>query len=459
MKIGIFVVCLFFQTATYGKEWKSVPLNIYLDQVGRFDPEAESILAEKLRSKFLVDLGMPARTTLLSVQQEYGFNTSEGGDRTSVLSAEVSREFSTTGTNLSVRRTLTERPDREEDAIDFRLNQSLWRNSFGSNTRQNETALNRQREALELQVVEVYEDYLYEKTNDYVELQLAKLNFQNAERQLKQAQELERNITNRFRQNIASETDLARAKVQTLNRQESALVAKSNYEVLAFKLSQMMGDRVDYLVEPAPLNFEDKVSAILAEDLKTTESRSSRQLRLLELEEESAKILFDVQKDQTRPDLNLVAGYSVDDSSRFSSRVNRKEAIVGFRFDIPFGDSANQARSDLASLEYTQARLARSRQVRTFEQEVNEAREMIRKNFSQFKLIEERVKLTESIAKDEERRYLVGRLTLEALLEAREGWFSGQSELLQAKAELNRSVLNWLRLTDQLITPQLTSNL
>src|SRR5690606_20397996 len=133
--ILIILFCLSAPLSATSK--KKISANEFITLATKFDSNAENIVSEKLRLRFMVEQGLPTSQTLLSVQQEYGLSTT-GAGTTSVLSAGISKNIITSGTQLSLSRTMTDRPDREEEVTELRVEQSLWRNSLGSTNRERE---------------------------------------------------------------------------------------------------------------------------------------------------------------------------------------------------------------------------------------------------------------------------------------------------------------------------------
>jgi outer membrane protein TolC len=429
------------------RDWQSISVEEYVDNLRIFDVEVEEILSENLRRDFLLEQGMPTDMTLLTILQEYGFNTNSN-DQTSTLSAQVSKEFLQTGTTVNVTKTLNERPDREEDVTSLRVNQDLWRNSFGRGTRLRRSSLLANRDMLELQVAEAYEDYLFDRLSQFIDLKRSKTELDILINQYDQALSLENNVRERLKQSIASTTDLSRAKIQTLNRKEQVLEAESQFINLSRRLTKLMGLESEQLITPLPLNFEQTIQSIL---LSPVVADSPRQMRLIELAKTSAEYDLKYRRDLSRPRVNLVAGYTNDDSKRFAQTVRRKEAVVGFRLDIPFGNSTDKAAIAQSNLELAQAQLRARREQRQLEQSLEDSKRNLQRLKEQYDLALERSRLSQTIAKEDERRYMIGRLSLENLLDTKEALFTSESRALLLKAELNREALHWLRLKDQLL--------
>lgn len=441
------IILLVFSSSLNATAKKKLSANEFITLATKFDASAESIVSEKMRLRFMVEQGLPTSQTLLTVQQEYGLSTT-GAGTTSILSAGISKNIITSGTQLSLTRTMTDRPDREEEVTELRVEQSLWRNSLGSTNLEREKGLIAERDALELQVAESYEDYIYERLSEYIDLQRAMLERETSKRQLDQAIALEKNVLERQRQSIASNADVARAKVQTLNRREALLLNQSEFDNLSARLAAYTGEKAEAYVEPVNFDLSNRVADILNGKVEYTPERL---LRLVELREQAAEATLSYQKDELRPEANLLLGYNIDDSDRFSSRVNREEAVVGITVEVPFGDSAGKANRDSAILDLTQARLtAREQRLELTLSLASSKRELARLN-QMLDIAKQKVRFTDTIVTEEQKRYRLGKISLEALIEAQDDQAAAQVSLLESKAELNRAILDWLRLNDQLL--------
>lgn len=447
-----FCLLMIFSFISHAQELPSLnsglPLAAYLEKAKKNDPEFQSIIADRMKMKYLTDLNLPSRQILLSVQNEYGFTREE--DPTTVLSATLSKPLLESGTVLSVSKTMTERPDRREDVTQLRVEQSLYRNAFGGQVREQIENLENQKSVIELQVIEAYEDYTSQLMNRYLELSLAYLNYQSAQRLKKESELLLNNVRKKFNQNIASGTDLKRAQLQTALRTENELQSIANLEALSLGIARVLGVQNSSPFRPEiTLNLEERLTDInvdIERFLKVSRSRI-----IYDKQEDIQAADLKIVKENLKPAASLLVGFNIDNSRRFNTSINREEAVVGVNVDIPFDNSVVNAQIQEASYELLKAKLSR----KSFDNAIRESLLVIRNKILQqrelLKVSKQKKELSAEIVKEQTRRYLVGRITLESLIEDRNNEaqyeFAYQAELMN----LNKLIVQWLALTDQLV--------
>lgn len=428
--------------------YSKLSLENYLAKAKIHDPQMQSIVADRLKMKYLTDLNLPGREILLSVQNEYGFTREE--EPTSVLAATISKPLLESGTVISVGKTMTERPDRTEDVTQFRVEQSLYRNAFGAQIRKRMDNLEIQKSVIELQVIEAYEDYIATSINRYLELTLAYLNYQTSQRLKKESLLLLDNVQKKFRQNIASGTDVKRAKLQTAQQTENALQSRANMEALSSGIQRVLGEnKSGVLVPQTILNMEDRLTNIDIDIEKFL--RKSRSRLIYEKQEAVAAGNLKIVKDNLRPEANLLVGFNIDNSTRFGSAINREEAVVGVNIDIPFDQSVVEARIKEASYLLLKSKLDK----KSFQDAIRESLIVIRNRILRqkdlLKISKEKRDLAVEIVKEQTKRYQFGRITLESLIEDRNTEAQNEFAYLSELTNLNKLIVQWLALTDQLV--------
>lgn len=449
MKIYLVLLFLLFNSEAIAQTGSTVlSLTEFLSRAEKNDPNFERILSEKQRLKFLVDAGLPTRQLLINAQQEYGFST-ESGDRTSVLSVGVSKTIIETGTELSVERTNTERPDREEELTEIRLEQALWNNFLGRDTRLLKDSLEDQKKIVYLQILESYEDYLGEMAKLYLDYSQAHIELRLAEEIHKESLNLQKNVVAMRRKNIANSTDVARANLQVLLAKEDVLNKKTDLETQREKVRLVIGGAEPPSVPEVDINLSKELGFRKPEgEIDYSKLRSIEEAMLLEkVGEKNLKLT----RRGGAPDLNLVLGYNMDDSSRFGTRVQRDESVVGLSLRLPFGDSVTKANIQASSLDLLQSQLDRITLERSLKNQAIDLRNQLLRSYEMLELSREKVKLTEQIYREENRRYQRGTLTLDTLIEVRRDLtqyrFQYQSDLVTH----NKIVIDWLNFTDSLL--------
>ncbi len=425
-----------------------IDLDTFIKGAKENDPQLGTVIAERLRAKYLLDLNLPTRQILLSVQNEYGFTRNE--DKTAVLGATLTKPLLESGTTLSVGKTLTDRPDRTEDLTQFRIEQSLYRNAFGSQTRDIMKNLDLQKSVVELQVVEAYEDYIERVIHQYLDLTLTYLSFQASQRLHKESQLLLKSVNDRKAKNVASNTDVKRAKLQTALRQEDELQTKANLESISLGIARIIGNnKTEILIPQTQLIMEDRLNNIdqnIESFLSTSRSRIIYDKQVL-----VADANIEIARENQKPTANLLAGFNIDKSSRFGTSINREEAVIGINIDIPFDDSLTKARIKEASYLLLKSKLAK----KSFDNAIKESLYVIRNKIlrqrEQLQISKDKRDLAAQIVQEETKRYKVGRITLENLIQDKNIEAQYEFAYLAELTNLNKLIVQWLGLTDKLV--------
>lgn len=440
---------LYFYSPLYANiENTNLKLSQLIKEAKSHDPNFQKIIADRLQSRYLVDLNLPSQKALVSVSTEYGISSA---GNTTILSASIGKSIIKTGTNLSISRDHTDRPDREERVTKLRLEQSIYGNAFGSRTRLKESSINQEINILELQVAEAFEDYMGEIIDDYLDLNLAYLELQTAKKLELESKSLLQRVEARKNRNIATSTDVNRVKLQTLIRSEQVLNAQIAWESKSKEILQMIGsDKKNSIVTPATIiNYRENIKQ-LKNDFDILFSKSRSKL-ITEKAEQVAQNNIRFQKQSGGPQASLIGGYNIDDSNRFSSRVNRKETVVGVQLSLPFGDSVAKANVAKASQAALLAQIDRKKALLNFEQTYYVLRNQLDRQVQKLEISEGKKLVAQKIVLDEERRYHNGRIELERLIESRNNLAQYSFDFLSDLTQLNKLFVKWLNTIDQLV--------
>ena len=427
----------------------AIDLGLFVEWAIEKDPRLEQYLHERLRVNFLKDTVLPSSAVVLSVRNDFGFALDEG-NRSTFLEAAASKPFPKMGTNLSASYQINQRPDRHERVTTFGLEQSLLKNSFGGQVRRLDTRLDLENEVLLLQSAEAYEDYLAVLINNFLEWRLTFLS-RIAERELhEESLRLKKNAEGRRRRNIATTIDVEKMTLQTLDQEETILDLDLRLAKQSGLVAESIGLDAAKGAVPGAVpklyvdtnNFDQEMTLALEQ---------SRTLRALKLSEDAGRLNVSVRKEELWPELNFVLGFEYDDSTRFTTATNRQELFVGFNFQWPLGQRPAKARVAESKYELVLAEVAR----RQYQQNLTAA---LHAQFSQLKTAQQRATLSKRkwdlakrIVRGETKRYENGRIGIETLILVRKDLAENHLAYLRNEIELNKLMIEWFRLTDQLV--------
>lgn len=408
------------------------------------DAKFKSILGGNQQLSYIVDLGLPSRETVLSLKNEHGIDT-KGDEDTSTLSGTISKKFIESGTAVSLSHSATSTPERKEDVTEFRIEQDLYKNLLGRDVRLKKEALRQEEDVIRLEVKEKYEDYLEQTINLYLEYKKSFLDLDLAKRALVDATQLRNEIKDRLRSRIALQSDLDRSELQVLLSEEEVQKKREIYQLSWLKIKEVT--QLPKMVAPVNLNkwrLPDQFS-------KPQDVRSLRVVKMMELKNSISSKEFTISKRDDSPSLSLIAGYQKDKSQRFSSTVNREEAVIGLQLTVPIGDSTSSAAALKAAFTQSETAIEQVLKIREAESLTMELQSALQEVGERIKVGERKIKLAETILKDDEKRYEFGRIDLDRLITSKqklvEYQFQNQTHILS----YNQTMLRWLSLSDRLL--------
>ncbi len=273
----------------------------------------------------------------------------------------ISKRF-VTGTSLS----LTGKTNEFENNVAFpndkystgglgiTLSQSLWRDFFGAGTR-----LRQERELtlyqfdtlrIELQIrlttfeaESVFWDYAFAQED----LRLKKSN-------LERAQRLEKWTSNRVSNGISDRADLMNVKALAALREVQFATAQDEIKTQETKFREYISLSD---AEKTPAVDDDMIqSRNYVDQLTKNKSVVKIDLYLSSLEAKTKQLIANEIKDQSRPDLALVAGYNTSaydreysEMSRNISKTDRPRTFIGLNFSWMFDSAAKSAQVSAAT--------------------------------------------------------------------------------------------------------------
>ena len=409
------------------------------------DPNYTAIKLELKKTDYIVDENLPSRAAILSFTGEKGFTNDSELD-TEVLSGGLEKDLIETGTKFSATHTQTKRPDREENVTELRVEQSLYKNGFGKDTRILKQRLEKERKLKRLEVEESLDEYYAVVLKKLLNFDRAKNALELATFQRNESKKIAKTVNEKLRAKIASTTDLKRSQLQILLSEKEILDKKQERDIIE-------GELLDGSTN-AKLDLVKNATRKLIENLERkadfSSPSNSRTAEMIKTNRSIAKEKQKLASRLTRPDLRLVAGYNVDDSTRFGSQTNREEKVLGLKLIIPFGDSKTKAMKQSALVD-SMVQEAYAKQINLDQNwKRNELRVQLREMKERLEIGNKKATLVESIMKDEKRRYNIGKIDLEKLIEIRETFVTSKIEIQQTRLEYASLLIDWLTVNGNL---------
>ena len=433
---------------------KNIPFAQYLALALKHDPEYQAITAERKKLLYLVDQGLPSRETTLSLRNESGYS-SDSDKNTTLLRADLSKKIIASGTELALSHSKTTRPDREENVTQFRFEQSLYKNMFGRDTRLQKESLTEREKLKALEIQESEKNYWAKTLKQYLELSKAFREYKLAQKIYREAVRLKKSVQSKVASKVARRTDLNRSQLLVLLRREEVLEKRNTFRTLKNKIEKTINDTFG----TSPAQDSDKLVAQLqtmVKQLAPLEWTATRAYQMSQLSESFHAKESLLQDRADAPDFRLIAGYSKDNSSRFSATVNRNETVIGLRLDIPFGDTKSSANYQLSKVELLKSQIQTERASVEFEKSKEALANGLKQAKERLKIDAEKVRLTGRIIVEEEKRFAIGKIDLETLIQLKSDYGTYRTQRERSRLRYGRILIDWLTLNDALQTKEMS---
>jgi outer membrane protein TolC len=439
----IFVLMLFISPhVAFGD---TLSLEKFIELAKKHDPQFKVIFSDEEKLKYLKDQALPSDSTIFSLSKEYGVSSDDKAN-TSEFTGRLSQDISQTGTQFSVSHSNAIRPDREENVTKLRIEQSLYKNMFGRDVRLLMKTLGYEEELVRLQILGNYQEYLLNLFNNYFDFKQTYLDALLAQNILSDAKSLHQNVQRKYTSKIATSTDVHRSELMLLLREEE-LIAKD----VRYKSQQQMIMSVAGLDETLNPNTQKNYYQLMEQNQKEKSIEQLQLLQMVTLKELQAIEQVTLKDRHDDPSLSLVAGYNKDNSRRFATTVDRDETVVGLKLDIPFGDGQAQAEAGLAKIESFKASLNKRKTMIDLQEKRKRSYEEVKQLKARLELAQKKVLIMEKIQKEDERRYLIGKIDLERLIEIKNDFAKYRYELQAQELAYSKALVQWYVLNDQLI--------
>lgn len=411
------------------------------------DPTYKNFEIDYKKYGHQINANLPTPATQISISQENGFN-SDTDQNTDVLTGEISKSFVSTGTNLSLSHSKTTRPDRQENVSKLRVEQSLYKNYFGKNIKLQEEALSKEQEVGDLEFKENQEGFLAKNLKSYFYLGKLKNDSDLSKQIYEESKKLNSTVASKRRLKIATETDVNRSRLQDVVYFDDFQTKKNLYDRQLMLIAQNIKfDLFDISKDELKI-LESKLEAALKGH--SFDLSKIRSIQVSRLNEQSNLKKFESSKRYNLPEVKLVVGYNQDDSTRFATRIERNETVVGVGIDIPLGDSRGKAQKELAHIDHLKSLNEFQLTSINMQNQILEKKSQLALRKQKYENDLKKIKLIKNILKDEERRFQIGKIDLETLINVKNNYATYRLNLVDSHYQYIENLIDYLNLVDRL---------
>lgn len=427
-------------------------LDEFIQQATRNDTTFETILIDQLPLQYRRDLLLPDSDIIMDIKYRHNFYPDQDRD-TPEASISLSKLFPYNGTQLSLdyNKSASSFTTDEDASLQFLISQPIAKNAFGKGTQLLDKIIGIENDISRYQIVEAYEDYLASLTAAYYNWYSAYENLKVGQASYRSNQKLMDNILERQRQKIALPIDVNKMKLLLVDKRENVIILQEIYDNISNLIFKAIRYRAETPYIPAKprrpatqVKFKEDYQAF------TENSRTYKTLRLLE---QQGTLEVKKTADDLLPSTNLLLGYKLEGQD-WGIRDDEDSYFAGIELNWPIGRTVDKARQQLARIEHKKTVLSNQNKYEELHTNLKNLYQQIEREQKLIKIGITKVQLAEAVLKDEAENYSFGKVTLNDYIDAVNRVDENRFSLTEHTVQLNKLLIEWLRLTDKLVSEQ-----
>ena len=435
--------------ATTQTKRPTLPLKEFIQQATKNDVTFETILIDQLALKYRRAVLLPDSDVIMDVKYRYNFYLNQNRNKPEAT-VSLSKLFPYNGTllSLSYNKAASGLTTTDNSSLQFLITQPIAKNAFGKGTELQDKIIGIENDIRRYQIVEAYEDYLASLTAAYYNWYSAYENLKVGQSSYKSNQKLMANIRDRQRQKIALPIDVNKMQLLLIGKKENLIVLKEiydNYSNLIFKAIRHKGTTPYIPVTPgrpaANVQFEP--------DYKNF-TLSSRTYEVLHMLEQQGTMQVKKAADDLLPSTNLLLGYQLE-GKEWGIQDQERSYFAGISVRWPIGRSVDKAKQSIAKIEHKKTVLSNKNKYEDLRTNLKNLYLQIQREQKLISVAKKKITLAESILKDEAENYSFGKVTLNDYIVAVNRVDENHFNYTEHNVQLNKLLVEWLRLTDQLV--------
>ncbi|MFC1567193.1 TolC family protein [bacterium] len=440
------LTCFIFFLCTSFAFTKTISIEEFIETSVQNDTTFEEILIDELSLKYEKNLNLPAKDFVLSIKDQLELNSN---DQTGEVS--LTKLFPYIGTNISADYKTSPSSLTASNSSEFTIaiSQPIARNAFGKLTRIEDKILDKQIDIKKYQITEAYEDYMALVISTYYDWYAAYENLSIANSSYEQSLKLFENIQSREQSKIALPIDVNKSRIQLLTKKESLITLEEKYESFLNSIKQAL--RYSPTETLTPINPFDynKQEIEFEKDYKSFQE-TSRTYKILNLLKQKSSLDINKYANDLLPSTNLLLSYNLE-GDNYTIKNSESNTYIGFSFEWSFSSQVERAKYRISKIEHKKTNLSNENKKIQLETDLRNLYLQIKREKKLIEIAIEKIKLSESILKDETVNYSYGKVTLNDYIDAVNRLDENRFNLLLHSIRLKVLTTEWLRLTDKLV--------
>lgn len=425
------------------------------------DVTFETILIDQLTLKYRRDVLIPDSDIILDVKYKYNFYLNQKRNKPEAT-VSLSKLFPYNGTQLSLsyNKAASSQTTTDVSNLQFLITQPIAQNAFGKGTQLQDKIIGIENEVRRYQIVEAYEDYLASLTAAYYNWYSAYENLKVGQSSYKSNQQLLENILERQKQKIALPVDVNKIQLQLIDKSENLIVLQeifATYSNLIFKSIRNNGTISTPPTPYIPTTPQRPVASVQFEADYKNFTQNSRTYEILNLLERQGTIQVKKAADDLLPSTNLLLGYQLD-GKEWGIQDQERSYFAGISVRWPIGRSVDKAKENIAKIEYKKTVLSNQNKYEELHTNLKNLYLQIQREEKLIAITKKKNTLATSVLKDEAENYSYGKITLNDYIIAVNRVDQNRFSYTDHSVKLNKLLVEWLRLTDQLVNEKILDN-
>ncbi len=435
---------------------KTVQLTLdeFVTTAAQRDAVFQEILIDELQLQYQEVLALPAQDLVLAVQGQYNYSLCEGWEDGPEGGLALSKLFAASGTDLSAEYGLSRNTliNEYRSNFTFALSQPIAKNAFGRANRLKSQLIGIENDLARHQIAEAYEDYLAALVQTYYQWYAAFQLLETSRAIYRDNLQVLKNMQAKQKSKIADQTDVDKIRLQVLGNQEDIITFQQAFRELLHDIERSLRHAGTTELRPVePASYKQAEQSFADDYARFT--RGSRTYRILALLEKQGKKSAEIYADDLLPSANLRLGYQAD-GAEFAFDNKGSRVFAGASLEWPLPGQQQGARYETARINADKTRLTTGNTRLQLQTDLKNLHLRIEREKELLSITKEKIRRTEAILAEESRNYGYGRVTLNDLIAARSVRDNALYNKISHTIELYRLEMEWLRLTDQLITPR-----
>ncbi len=434
----------------------TLSLESFIQQATQRDVNFEKILIDQLPLKYRRDLLLPSSDILLDVKYQHNFYLNKNSNNPeAVISLNKLFPYNGTQLSLSYNKSASTLTSTDSSNLQFLITQPIAKNAFGNSVKIQDSIIGIENDITRYQITEAYEDYLASLTVAYYNWYSAYENLKVGLSSYKSNQKLMANILERQRQNIALPIDVNKMKLLIIGKKENVIVLQEiydSYSNLIFKA--ILNESITPYIPVKPVR---PVSNLQFDPAYKKFTKESRTYEILHLLEKQGTMEVNKAADDLLPSTNLLLGYQLNGKD-WGIQNQERSYFAGISVQWPIGRSVDKAKQHIAKIEYKKTQLSNKNKYNELHTNLKNLYLQIQRQEKLITIARKKTRLSEKIMKDEAENYSFGKVTLNDYIIAVNRVDENRFSYTDHTVKLNKLLVEWLRLTDQLVNKNVLNN-